>query len=73
MPQNTPLGSFGANFEAVSGPAQFQVRTPEANLCFAHGGLRIEVDCGAGLGQIANCTLGPVRSKDPSFRELALA
>eukprot|EP00969_Alexandrium_andersonii_P009586 418892-Alexandrium_andersonii.AAC.1 len=28
--QNAPLGRFGTNSEAVPGPVQFKLRTPEA-------------------------------------------
>eukprot|EP00969_Alexandrium_andersonii_P216520 9563535-Alexandrium_andersonii.AAC.1 len=46
MPQKrTPREILGANFEAVPGPAQFKLRSPEAALHVTHGGLRIEVDC----------------------------
>eukprot|EP00969_Alexandrium_andersonii_P104366 4605432-Alexandrium_andersonii.AAC.1 len=38
----------GAKFEAVFGPAQFQVRMPEAILHVTQGGLRIEVYCRPG-------------------------
>eukprot|EP00969_Alexandrium_andersonii_P196743 8691862-Alexandrium_andersonii.AAC.1 len=39
-----PSGPSGTLFEAVPGPAQFQVRMREAILRFTHGGLRIEAD-----------------------------
>eukprot|EP00969_Alexandrium_andersonii_P161785 7150785-Alexandrium_andersonii.AAC.1 len=37
-----PSRASGTNFEAAPGPAQFQVRPPEASWRFPHGGLRIE-------------------------------
>eukprot|EP00969_Alexandrium_andersonii_P323500 14293317-Alexandrium_andersonii.AAC.1 len=42
-----PSGGSGTNLGAVPGPAQFQVRTPEAIPHVTHGGLRIEADCSA--------------------------
>eukprot|EP00969_Alexandrium_andersonii_P357226 15448311-Alexandrium_andersonii.AAC.1 len=48
MPQSAPRASFGGTFEAVPGPAQFQVRTPEAILHVPKRGLRIEADCSPG-------------------------
>eukprot|EP00969_Alexandrium_andersonii_P138269 6114656-Alexandrium_andersonii.AAC.1 len=57
MAHNAPLGNFLVpNFEAVPGPAQFQVRTPEASLQFARGGLRIEAACSTD-GPSAECGL----------------
>eukprot|EP00969_Alexandrium_andersonii_P187602 8289513-Alexandrium_andersonii.AAC.1 len=40
-----PLGTSGASVEAFPGPAQFRLRTLDAILCCAHGGLPIEADC----------------------------
>eukprot|EP00969_Alexandrium_andersonii_P247611 10941350-Alexandrium_andersonii.AAC.1 len=51
-----PSGASGINFEAVPGPAQFQVRTPEAILYFTHGGLRIEAEWSPD-GPCAHCGL----------------
>eukprot|EP00969_Alexandrium_andersonii_P245534 10850761-Alexandrium_andersonii.AAC.1 len=57
-----PSGALGINFEAVLGPAQFHVRTPEAILHVTCGGLRIETDwsphgpwadCGLHFGPLA--------------------
>eukprot|EP00969_Alexandrium_andersonii_P102481 4523285-Alexandrium_andersonii.AAC.1 len=57
-----PSRASGPNFEAAPGPAQFQVRRPEAVLHFPHGGLRIEADfsfdepwadCGLHVGFLA--------------------
>ena len=42
--ERTPRELRGAVSEADPGPAQFQVRTPEAILHFTLGGLRIEAD-----------------------------
>eukprot|EP00969_Alexandrium_andersonii_P077274 3406956-Alexandrium_andersonii.AAC.1 len=62
MVQNAPFGSVRDQFEAVPGPAQFQVRTPEAMLHVRQLGLRIGadcstdehwVDCGLHLGHLA--------------------
>eukprot|EP00969_Alexandrium_andersonii_P173546 7672480-Alexandrium_andersonii.AAC.1 len=39
-----PSRAPGTDFEALLGPAQFQVRTPGAVLRFAHGESRIEAD-----------------------------
>eukprot|EP00969_Alexandrium_andersonii_P133593 5907915-Alexandrium_andersonii.AAC.1 len=44
MAQSAPLRSFGGQVEAPLGPAQFQVRMPEASLRLPQGGLRIEAD-----------------------------
>eukprot|EP00969_Alexandrium_andersonii_P142587 6304796-Alexandrium_andersonii.AAC.1 len=40
-----PSRDSAINFEAVLGPAQFQVRAREAILHCTHGGLRIGADC----------------------------
>eukprot|EP00969_Alexandrium_andersonii_P241212 10650227-Alexandrium_andersonii.AAC.1 len=40
-----PSEASGTNCEVVPGPAQFQVRAPEAIFHFMHGGFRIEADC----------------------------
>eukprot|EP00969_Alexandrium_andersonii_P157020 6940833-Alexandrium_andersonii.AAC.1 len=37
--RNAPLRSFGETFEAVPGPTQFKLRTPESSLHVRHGGL----------------------------------
>eukprot|EP00969_Alexandrium_andersonii_P183566 8111280-Alexandrium_andersonii.AAC.1 len=50
-----PSGASGTNFEAAPGPAQFQVRTPEASVHVTLGGLRrIEADCSID-GPSADC------------------
>eukprot|EP00969_Alexandrium_andersonii_P266015 11757299-Alexandrium_andersonii.AAC.1 len=60
-----PPGASGTDFEAFHGPAQFQVRTPErfCILRMADWGLS-RIAALAGLGQIADCTLGALRCKD---------
>eukprot|EP00969_Alexandrium_andersonii_P275786 12189230-Alexandrium_andersonii.AAC.1 len=45
MAQNALLVASETNIAAAPGPAQFQVRTPQAILHVTHGGLRIEADC----------------------------
>eukprot|EP00969_Alexandrium_andersonii_P353146 15439225-Alexandrium_andersonii.AAC.1 len=56
-----PSRASGANLEAVPGPAQFKLRSPEAILHFIHGGLRIEAHCSTD-GPFADCGLhsGPL-------------
>eukprot|EP00969_Alexandrium_andersonii_P252712 11168496-Alexandrium_andersonii.AAC.1 len=54
--ERTPRGLGGTNSQAFPGPAQFQVRTPEAILHLTHGGLRIGVDCSTD-GPWADCGL----------------
>eukprot|EP00969_Alexandrium_andersonii_P119082 5264564-Alexandrium_andersonii.AAC.1 len=56
-----PLAASGANFETLSGPVLFQVRTPEAILRVPKGGLRIAADCTID-GPLADCRLhfGPL-------------
>eukprot|EP00969_Alexandrium_andersonii_P323969 14314417-Alexandrium_andersonii.AAC.1 len=51
-----PSGAWGAKFEAVPGPARFQLRAPDAILHVTHGGLRIEADCSTGRPS-ADCGL----------------
>eukprot|EP00969_Alexandrium_andersonii_P034643 1515587-Alexandrium_andersonii.AAC.1 len=51
-----PSRASGTSFEAAPGPAQFQVRTPEAILRFREGGLRIEADCSTDA-PLADCGL----------------
>eukprot|EP00969_Alexandrium_andersonii_P322631 14255273-Alexandrium_andersonii.AAC.1 len=41
-----PSGASRTTFEAVPGPAQFQVRARGAVSHFTHGGLRIDANCG---------------------------
>eukprot|EP00969_Alexandrium_andersonii_P231873 10239650-Alexandrium_andersonii.AAC.1 len=57
--------------KAVSGPAQFQVRTPEAVLHSLRGGLRIEADCSAG-GPWPDCGLHFGRLATHSSQKLFL-
>eukprot|EP00969_Alexandrium_andersonii_P105054 4635422-Alexandrium_andersonii.AAC.1 len=49
-------GAPGTTCFAALGPAQFQVRAPEAILRCPHGGLRIEADCSTD-GHWADCGL----------------
>eukprot|EP00969_Alexandrium_andersonii_P057277 2525627-Alexandrium_andersonii.AAC.1 len=46
---------------------------PEANLHFAHGGLRTEADCSAGalagVGRIPDCIAGALQCKDASIMQ----
>eukprot|EP00969_Alexandrium_andersonii_P252403 11154484-Alexandrium_andersonii.AAC.1 len=56
MPQKALFESLVDQFEATPGPAQFQVRTPEATLHFTHCGLWIEANCGTD-GPSADCGL----------------
>eukprot|EP00969_Alexandrium_andersonii_P266495 11778279-Alexandrium_andersonii.AAC.1 len=60
--RRTHPSSFADEFEAALGPAQFQLRTPEASYRFTHGGLRVEAgwspdepwaDCGLHFGHRA--------------------
>eukprot|EP00969_Alexandrium_andersonii_P065891 2904840-Alexandrium_andersonii.AAC.1 len=60
--RDSPSRASGTRFGAVSGPAQFKLRTPEAILHCTHGGVRIEadgspdgpcVDCGLHFGALA--------------------
>eukprot|EP00969_Alexandrium_andersonii_P295298 13053621-Alexandrium_andersonii.AAC.1 len=51
-----PSGASGTHFDAVLGPAQFQVRTLGAMLHVLQGGLQIEADCSTGRPQ-ADCGL----------------
>eukprot|EP00969_Alexandrium_andersonii_P069263 3055613-Alexandrium_andersonii.AAC.1 len=49
-----PSGASGALFDAIPGPAQFQVRTRGAILHATRGGVRIEADCSTD-GPWADC------------------
>eukprot|EP00969_Alexandrium_andersonii_P201320 8895354-Alexandrium_andersonii.AAC.1 len=60
-------GASGISVEAMSGAAQFNLRTPEAITHFRQGELSLEqIAVSMSLGWSADCTLGALPCEDPS-------